>query len=182
VNLPDYMPILSSGAHDSPTEGACVMEYVSVLAGEPWTDRPKCTHQALATLAINVNDRLGDGDRQVLVPLIPRLIGTATDDPRVNVALAVYLLRKTWGVVWPRWAAELLPAWGVLDRWARDDKTVTIDDLCAAAATTAAAYGYRLDLLDILTGALDVFDEVSGRRRSELVEQQWRDLAAVVTA
>jgi len=44
MTAPDFLPVLSHGSHTSPKEGACVMEYVSVLAGEPWTDRPACTH------------------------------------------------------------------------------------------------------------------------------------------
>ena len=33
---------LSRGKHASPRSGACVMELASMLAGEPFSDRPDC--------------------------------------------------------------------------------------------------------------------------------------------
>ena len=32
--VPEGMPVLTAGGHRGPEHGACVMEYVSVLAGE----------------------------------------------------------------------------------------------------------------------------------------------------
>jgi hypothetical protein len=40
VMVPARLPALSRGSHGHPTLGSCVMEYVSVLAGEPFSDRP----------------------------------------------------------------------------------------------------------------------------------------------
>ena len=76
MNVPDFLPVLSAGSHDSPSEGACVMEYVSLLAGEEWSDTPACTYRPLARAAQFVNDRLPDSERHRLVPLIGRLFGT----------------------------------------------------------------------------------------------------------
>jgi hypothetical protein len=45
------------------------MEYVSVLAGGPFTDAPKCTDPTLATIARAVNDYSGDTMRQRLAVL-----------------------------------------------------------------------------------------------------------------
>lgn len=95
MTTPDLMPILSSGDHASPKEGACVMEMASYLAGEEWSDSPACTHPVLASMARVVNDRLGDSARQSLLPLLPRLMGTAetgTADERhrLSVSLAVW--------------------------------------------------------------------------------------------
>ncbi len=74
--IPNSLPTLSAGSH-KPDEGkACVMEYVSLLAGEAWSDSPSCTYPPLAWSAQIVNDRLSDGDRHLLVPLIGRLFGT----------------------------------------------------------------------------------------------------------
>jgi hypothetical protein len=56
------------------------MEFASFLAGERWSDHPSCTHHLLAQLARQVNDSLGDGDRQQLVPLIPMVVGRRGDD------------------------------------------------------------------------------------------------------
>lgn len=77
---PDFMPVLSAGRHDSPAEGACVMEYVSVIAGEKFSDKPACTDEPLAMLAWAVNDSLDDSERHMMVPFITRLIGTSGYD------------------------------------------------------------------------------------------------------
>ena len=76
MSIPNTLPTLSAGAH-RPYEGkACVMEYVSLLAGEEWSDTPSCTYRPLARAAQLVNDRLSDDARHLLVPLIGRLFGT----------------------------------------------------------------------------------------------------------
>ena len=69
--------ILERGRHRDPTQGRCLLELVSVLAGEQWTDHPRCVHPVLASIARRVNDACGDQARDRLVPLAMRLIGTA---------------------------------------------------------------------------------------------------------
>lgn len=86
---PDVMPILSPGRHRSPRRGACFMEFASYLAGERWSDHPACTHATLAHLARMVNDRTSDSGRARLTPLIPSVIGLTSDDPLLDVLLAV---------------------------------------------------------------------------------------------
>ena len=86
---PDVMPILSPGRHRSPRRGACFMEFASYLAGERWSDHPACTHGTLAHLARLVNDRTSDAGRARLTPLIPTVIGLTSDDPLLDVLLAV---------------------------------------------------------------------------------------------
>ena len=73
--IPDGLPVLSRGKHRSPRKGACFMEMASVLAGEPWSDRPRCTHPLVAQLARLVNDHTTDAGRARLVPMIPEVIG-----------------------------------------------------------------------------------------------------------
>ena len=65
------------------------MEYASYLAGERWSDRPACTHPALASLARLINDLTSDSARAGLATLIPSVVGLDGDDPRVTVLLAV---------------------------------------------------------------------------------------------
>lgn len=77
---PDFMPVLSAGRHEDPSQGACVMEYVSVIAGEKFSDKPACTDETLAMLAWAVNDSLYDEERHMMVPFITRLIGTSGYD------------------------------------------------------------------------------------------------------
>jgi hypothetical protein len=50
------------------------MEYMSVLAGAGFTDRPRCTAPGLAELTRRVNDDVGDTVRANLALLAPDLI------------------------------------------------------------------------------------------------------------
>jgi hypothetical protein len=85
---PDIMPVLSRGKHRSPKRGACFMELASYLAGEPWSDHPRCTHPLLASMARDINDHVDDHARTKLAPLIPEVIGLNGDDPRVDAMIA----------------------------------------------------------------------------------------------
>jgi len=76
MNVLDGMPTLSAGSHKPNSGKACVMEYVSLLSGESWSDQPACTHLLIAEAAKTVNDYLLDSDRHLLVPMIVRLFGT----------------------------------------------------------------------------------------------------------
>ena len=78
TTTPELMPILSSGAHDTPKDGACIMEMASYMAGEEWSDQPQCVHTVLSTAARSVNDALGDDARQRLLPLLMRFLDTNT--------------------------------------------------------------------------------------------------------
>jgi len=60
------------------------MEYVSVLAGERFSDHPPCTHPTLARLARQVNDAATDTGRPRLARLAPGPIGTDADDPQLH--------------------------------------------------------------------------------------------------
>jgi hypothetical protein len=84
-----FLPVLSAGRHRNAKRGACFMEYASYLAGERWSDRPSCTHPALASLARLINDLTSDGERSGLATLIPSVVGLNGDDTRVPVLLAV---------------------------------------------------------------------------------------------
>jgi hypothetical protein len=73
--VPDGLPVLSRGKHRSPRKGACFMEMASVLADEPWSDHPRCTHPLLAHLARLVNDYTSDQNRGELAVLVPSVVG-----------------------------------------------------------------------------------------------------------
>lgn len=92
LNIPDGMPSLAAGRHTPQDGKACVMEMVSVLAGEEWSDAPRCVHPILRTLAIRVNDSIDDSQRHVLVPLIGRFFNTESiyAHQRVSRALRPY--------------------------------------------------------------------------------------------
>jgi hypothetical protein len=86
--LPDVVPVLSRGKHRNLRKGACFMEFASLLAGEPWSDHPDCTHPLLAALARDVNDHLGDEARREIAPLVPEVIGLNLRDPIIDARLA----------------------------------------------------------------------------------------------
>jgi hypothetical protein len=85
---PDVVPVLSRGKHRSPKKGACFMELASYLAGERWSDHPRCTHPLLAALARDVNDHVSDASRTWLAPLVPDVIALNGDDPRAHAWIA----------------------------------------------------------------------------------------------
>lgn len=72
---PEALPILGRGKHRRPARGACFMEYTSVLAGERFSDSPRCVDAELASVLRSANDRLSDEERPAMVPLLGRAIG-----------------------------------------------------------------------------------------------------------
>jgi hypothetical protein len=89
ADLPDLVPILSRGKHRTPRKGACFMEMASYLAGERWSDHPRCTHPLLSSAARLINDFTSDEHRQRLAGLIPSVIGLTTDDARADIRIAL---------------------------------------------------------------------------------------------
>lgn len=81
------LPVLSAGRHRRPDQGSCVKEYVSVLAGGPWSDRPRCTDRALGELARRVDDDVHADSRSALADAVRiRALGLATEDVRRHVS------------------------------------------------------------------------------------------------
>ena len=65
------------------------MEFASYLAGERWSDHPKCTDPVLAAFARGVNDGVSDARRGELVHLIPTVVGLRGDDTLVGAVVAL---------------------------------------------------------------------------------------------
>jgi hypothetical protein len=86
---PALLPTLSRGKHRNPRKGGCFMEYASLLAGEPWSDHPACTHPLLAAVARHVNDYTSDAGRARLAKLIPSVIGVTGDDLHIDAHIAL---------------------------------------------------------------------------------------------
>jgi hypothetical protein len=79
--LEDRLPVLEtvelkSGSHADFEAGVCVMELVSYMAGEEFSDHPKCASPVLTSFLIRLNDSLPAELRQKLKPLVPKVIGT----------------------------------------------------------------------------------------------------------
>lgn len=98
ITAPELMPELSPGRHRNPRKGACFMEFASYLAGEKWSDHPKCTQPMLAVVARMVNDFTTDQGRDRLVPLIPRVIGLTAESPWLSIRIAVHAASAAIGV------------------------------------------------------------------------------------
>ncbi|WP_166348248.1 hypothetical protein [Phytoactinopolyspora limicola] len=87
LDTPTMLPVLSRGKHRRPRKGACFMEFASYLAGERWSDHPRCTHPLLAAMARVVNDTISDGYRPRLATLIPLVVGLNDDDPHLDALI-----------------------------------------------------------------------------------------------
>lgn len=88
ASAPESMPVLSRGKHRSSRKGACFMEMASVLAGERWSDHPRCTHPLLSEVARLVNDHTSDDSRHELAILIPSVVGLNSDDLHIDARIA----------------------------------------------------------------------------------------------
>ena len=67
---------LSKGKHAAPSEGACVMELASMLAGEPFSDRPASVCPVIAGFMRAYNDRIDDERRQDLYCYAAEVVGS----------------------------------------------------------------------------------------------------------
>ena len=96
---PALLPTLSRGKHRNPRKGGCFMEFASLLAGEPWSDHPACTHPLLAAVARHVNDLTSDPGRPRLAGLIPSVIGLTGNDLHIDATIALHSARLALPVV-----------------------------------------------------------------------------------
>jgi hypothetical protein len=98
--------VLSVGAHGSQAEGVCVMEAASIVAGEPWSDRPACASPVIGRFLRRWNDTLTWKPRQSLKRFICPVIGTRTTD--ADEALRARLVQdwvvRTYAPAWLRLA------------------------------------------------------------------------------
>ena len=92
---------IARGVHHKMDEGACIMELVSYVAGEPWSDHPACVSPCIATFLRVWNDALSDEERPLLKPLIPVLLNTlAPEQEQARAYLALDWLARTFIPAW----------------------------------------------------------------------------------
>jgi hypothetical protein len=87
---------LKSGLHNPNSHEMCVMEAVAMMAGERWSDHPKCASPVISAFLRSYNDSVSDEVRQTLKQYIPRLIGTAGSkdiEERRSLIAADWLVR-----------------------------------------------------------------------------------------
>ena len=106
------LPPLSAGGHEHVDEGACFMEAVAYVAGEPWSDKPACACPVLGAFMRAWNDDLPEADRdRLLRPLVRRLVGSRST-PEVEARrswLAMDWLVRTNAPTWLRLVPALVP-------------------------------------------------------------------------
>ena len=71
---------LSRGKHSSPEEGACVMELASMIAGEPFSDRPASACPVIGSFMRTYNDWVDDTRRQDLYAYAAKLVGSRASE------------------------------------------------------------------------------------------------------
>lgn len=172
---------LDPGNHDDPGAGRCLMEHVSVLAGEPFRAWPRCTHPAVAALATQVNDRCSPQGRAALLGRAEALARADSDDPAltwrlVGLTAEATLVnrpydrgatrrlararrsRRLWGTALPGPLARRLPRWALVSCGlaALDELVAAIHGLVAVAGPPGSP---ERDI--VLVALLDtVLDEV----------------------
>jgi hypothetical protein len=67
---------LGVGKHNDPSEGVCVMELASMIAGERFTDHPRSVCPVIAAFLRTYNDAVDDPRRQDLYRLAALAVGT----------------------------------------------------------------------------------------------------------
>ena len=93
---------LTKGGHGSLSDGACIMEAVSLIAGEPWGDHPECVSPTIGAFLRSWNDGLDDEPRQRLKPYATKVVGTNTGpaDEQIRGALAMDWLVRVHTPAW----------------------------------------------------------------------------------
>ena len=69
---------LARGRHQSPDQGACVMELASMLADEPFSDHPRSVCPVMGAFLRAYNDGLPDDRRQDLYEYAAKVVGTVS--------------------------------------------------------------------------------------------------------
>jgi len=67
---------LEPGVHRTPGDGVCLLELASMVAGERFSDRPRCVCVVIAAFLRGWNDRSSHVERQALRPYARRIVGS----------------------------------------------------------------------------------------------------------
>jgi hypothetical protein len=156
---------LDAGRHDSPEEGACVMELASMLAGEAFTDRPHSVSPTIAAFLRVYNDLLDDERRQDLYALASRCVGTADHE-------GVEAFRTSRLIAWSDEMRRRRPRWSIRRRAVRLRATKQLMTPEAAARYAASSFGKPSD--EIHAAVPELVDELialgSGARAPDVYD------------
>jgi hypothetical protein len=94
---------LGRGAHRSGEDGACIMELVSMLAGESFSDRPRTACPVIGAFLRAYNDVARDAPRQDLLACAAAVVGTRRPEAEpervrrcADLAIACYHDQPWW--------------------------------------------------------------------------------------
>jgi hypothetical protein len=131
---------LSSGSHEDFEHGACVMEAVAWVSGEPWSDEPQCASPVISAFMRYWNDSLDDVTRnRLLKPLVPLLVGTRST-PDVEERRSYMALDWMIRVFTPKWL-DLVPPLHEHAQTLRDMESIA--DMAGASAAGVKARAAR---------------------------------------
>jgi len=100
---------LGKGKHNSPEDGACVMELASMLAGESFSDHPKSVCPVIGSFLRAYNDSIDDQRRQDLYAYAAKVVGSRGAE-EVQRARAERLHAWTFGLRQRRLTRFLVPS------------------------------------------------------------------------
>lgn len=135
---------LKHGSHEPDSE-FCVMEAAAYVAGEPWSDNPKCVPFTIASFLRRWNDSLpSDADRdRLLKAFIPRIIG-------LPMGLKIEMRRTVMIGDW--WLRTVIPELLRLAKFDNEaDKIASHPECTTLAELAKAARATLADLADLAT-------------------------------
>lgn len=115
---------LARGKHDTPADGACVLELASMLAGEPFSDQPRSVCPVIAAYLRAYNDGAEGLSHRALYGAAARVVGTSAG-LEVERARARRCHELT---------ADLHAAWSPLRRWLVPQSPLFVRDEALEAA------------------------------------------------
>jgi len=101
----NQVPFIRSGVGVNPNDGGCIMQIIDWISTSGWTDQPECVHPVIRELAIYINDKSNDQERQRLLDLTSRMMGTNTGDHRLARQLLGYLAKEVYPI-YAKWKDE----------------------------------------------------------------------------
>ena len=116
---PTRLTALAAEPYEAAYEGLCAMEAVAYLTGEPHSDQPACASPSIAAFIQTWSDGLPqEGRDQLILPLVPRMIGTHASEvlERRRIAMAADWLVRTHVPAWFRLAKLNVEADELADR------------------------------------------------------------------
>jgi hypothetical protein len=157
MSAPSHQTVrLARGRHVSGDAGVCVMELASMLAHEPFSDRPRSISPTIGAFLRTYNDGLDDARRQDLFPVAAAIVGTAArravERRRIDCCLA---FGRRHGALVPRRRAalglatpEAAGAWAArmaLEAGAHEEALALVDELVALGGGRRQAAAPRRD-------------------------------------